>query len=504
MVSIKVVNKKLFEIEADAYGFILSEGFNFSKQLKEFATNFFPDLQKLIKKGNFIGKKSDLLILPITVNNKIVHCFFVGIGTKEDSAITMEHYRRVLGRLVKQVANYNCHSLALQLPPHSFFSLSVEELAEQTVTILDMAAYQFDDYITDADRKKNKLTEVVLCAEEKNKKEIEKGVKIGEVIGTAVNEARHLIDLPPSTVTPEYFVEKAKTIAKEYGLGITVFEKKQIESFGMGGLLAVSRGSDIGPRLVILEYKPKKKASQTIAFVGKGITFDSGGLSLKSPIHMESMKDDMSGAAAVLATMKALAQLKPSAQIVGLMPLAENLIDSKSIKPGDIVQFYNGKTAEIKNTDAEGRLILADALAYAVKKYKPDVIIDIATLTGACSYSLGPFYTGLFSQHDDVVDQIYQAASYSGDRVWRLPMGEDYKQAIRSVVADICNIGSKKIMAGATTAAHFLQHFVEDTPWAHLDIAGTAFDVPNISYYQEGGATGAGVRLLIELAMNWQ
>jgi leucyl aminopeptidase len=210
----------------------------------------------------------------------------------------------------------------------------------------------------------------------------------------------------------------------------------------------------------------------------------------------------MSGAAAVINTMEVIAQLKPKVNVIALAPLSENLPSGKATKPGDIIQFYNGKTAEIKNTDAEGRLILADALSYAVKHYKPDAMVDIATLTGACAYALGPYFTGLMSQHDDLVAKIEAAAKKSGDYVWRLPMTNDYKKAIKSDVADICNIGDNRIKAGAITAAHFLQHFVSDVPWAHLDIAGTAFDVPNVPYFRSG-ATGAGVRLLIELVMSW-
>jgi leucyl aminopeptidase len=200
--------------------------------------------------------------------------------------------------------------------------------------------------------------------------------------------------------------------------------------------------------------------------------------------------------------MEVIAQLKPNVNVIALAPLSENLPSGKATKPGDILKFYNGKTAEIKNTDAEGRLILADALSYAVKHYKPDAIIDIATLTGACAYALGPYFTGLMSEHDDLVAKIEAASKKVGDPVWRLPMTSDYKQAIKSEVADICNIGDGRIKAGAITAAHFLQHFVGSTPWAHLDIAGTAFDVPNIPYFRSG-ATGAGVRLLIGVVMNW-
>ncbi len=313
---------------------------------------------------------------------------------------------------------------------------------------------------------------------------------------------RHWRDLPPVALTPTELAAKAKEIAKKYGLGITVFDEATIKKMGMGGLAAVSAGSEQDCKFVVLEYKAKRKTAPTIAFVGKGITFDSGGLSLKPPRYMETMKEDMSGAAAVIGTMQAIAQLKPNVNIIGITPLSENLPSGKATKPGDIVKFYNGKTAEVKNTDAEGRLVLADALAYAVKQYNPDAIIDIATLTGACMYALGPFFTGMFGKHEELMQQLEYAADLSGDRVWRLPFDDDYKKAIVSNVADICNIGKESYLAGATTAAFFLSNFVNDVPWVHLDIAGTAFNVPDISYYSSG-ATGAGVRLLVELALNW-
>lgn len=219
---------------------------------------------------------------------------------------------------------------------------------------------------------------------------------------------------------------------------------------------------------------------------------------------METMKEDMSGAAAVISTMQAIAILKPDVNVVGITPLSENLPSGSATKPGDILKFYNGKTAEVKNTDAEGRLVLADALSYAVKHCNLDAMIDIATLTGACAYALGPFFTGLMSQHEDLIDKICDSAERTGDRVWELPLHDDYKPAIKSQVADISNVGSKQYMAGAITAGLFLQNFVGDMPWAHLDIAGTAFNVPDISYYRPEGATGVSVRLLIDLAMHWK
>jgi leucyl aminopeptidase len=214
------------------------------------------------------------------------------------------------------------------------------------------------------------------------------------------------------------------------------------------------------------------------------------------------MKEDMSGAAAVLAAMDALAQLNPSVNVIAVLPLSENLPSGKATKPGDVLKFYNGKTAEVLNTDAEGRLILGDALAYIEKHYDLDALVDVATLTGSCAYALGPFFTGLLSQDADLTKKVQKAADRTGDRVWPLPFDDDYAKAVESKVADICNIGNPKYKAGAVMAAFFLRHFVEKTPWVHLDIAGTAFDVPDIPYYRTG-ATGSAVRLLIDLARNW-
>ena len=279
--------------------------------------------------------------------------------------------------------------------------------------------------------------------------------------------------------------------------------RKKINELGMGGLAAVSSGSEQECRFVILEYKSKKKNVPTLGFVGKGITYDSGGLSLKPPKYMETMKEDMSGASAVIGAMKALAQLKPDVNIVAITPLAENLPSGVASKPGDIIRMYNGKTVEIKNTDAEGRLILGDALAYMAKNFKPDMMIDLATLTGAILYALGSFKSGLFGVDNHVIEKVKEAAKESGDSVWQLPLTRDYESAMDCPVADLCNIASPKFLCGSINAAVFLKHFVSDVPWAHVDIAGTAFDVFNIPYQRAQTATGVGVRLLVELALNW-
>lgn len=494
---------KLLSHTVDCYAYILEKDFNPS-QLANITQDIFPDLVSILKKQKFTGNTLETVTVPFVINGRVAYCIVVGLGALDAKGISLvERYRRAIGQIVKQARAYNCTTLAYELLLAKTCNVTPEYLAKQTVITLKTADYHFDDYITAKDRKESRLFEVILVTNEADKKDVERGIAHGTIIGDAVNQTRHWIDMPPSDLTPQHVVEKAQAVAKRNNLTFKSFNEAEINKMGMGGLAAVSRGSAIDCALIICEYKTDKKDAPTLCFVGKGITFDSGGLSLKPADFMETMKEDMSGAAAVISAIDALAQLKPDVNIVIIAPTSENLPSGTATKPGDIVTFYNGKTAEIKNTDAEGRLILADALSYAVKHYKPDVIVDLATLTGACARALGPVYSGLFTEHEDVKDRLYEAALLSGDHLWQLPMGDDYKKAITSTVADMCNIGSKQIPAGATTAAHFLQNFVDDTPWAHIDIAGTAFDVPNISYYRPGG-TGVGVRLLVELAMNWK
>lgn len=503
MMTIKLASEGILDQKSQCLVFMLEEDFAFSKHMHDLARQLFPQLEDLFKMQSFTGKLMSTVAVPATINKKVVQCLFVGLGKKGKKALDIEGYRRVVGQTVKQVAALKCESLAFELPDAKLFGTTAENLAKQTAIILNMAAYHFTDFLTDKERKGTEIKQVTLCVDAKSKKNIQAGIEEGECIAEAVNKTRHWIDMPPSSMTPTHLADEATLIAKEHGLKLTVFSEKQINEMGMGGLAAVSRGSHLDCKLVILEYKAKNKNAPTIAFVGKGITFDSGGLSIKPADSMENMKDDMSGAAAVINTMRALAQLKPDVNVIGLAPIAENMPSGTAIKPGDIVRFYNGKTAEIKNTDAEGRLVLADALSYAVKHYKPDAILDIATLTGACAYFLGPFFTGMLSKHEDFVDQVQHAADVTGDRVWRLPLHEDYKPAIKTPYADLSNTGSSRYKSGTITATWFLSNFVDDVPWVHLDIAGTAFDVPDIPYYRPG-ATGAGVRLMIELAMNWK
>ncbi len=501
MINISLSTKDLLAHNVDCYAYIVEKDFDIAAISNAFKKTC-PEFAAIVKQRKFTGSLQESLTVPLIIDARVAFGIVVGVGDESKSVSPIERYRRALGQLVKEIRACKGTSVALHVLAKLGIGASPFYMAEQTVITLQMAQYRFDDYITDKKSKENKLSEAILVADEQYQIEAEQGIKEGNIIAKAVNQARHWVDMPPSNLTPQHMVEEAQKVANRNDLKITTFGEQEVIKMGMGGLAGVSRGSDIDCALIILEYKTAKKDAPTLCFVGKGITFDSGGLSLKPADYMETMKEDMSGAAAVICAIDALAQLKPDVNIVAIAPTSENLPSGHATKPGDIVTFYNGKTAEIKNTDAEGRLILADALSYAVKHYKPDVIVDLATLTGACSRALGPFYSGLFSEHPALIERLHGAAEIAGERLWQLPMGDDYKKAITSTVADICNIGSKQIPAGASTAAHFLQNFVDDIAWAHLDIAGTAFDVPNISYYGPG-ATGVGVRLLTALAMNW-
>jgi len=503
MLTITTSKKVMLEQSADCLAFFVEKDFTFSKELQTVAHTFFPDLKSLMEDRDFTGDVKSVLTVSVSGHKQVKNLIFVGIGKKDaDKYVTLEFYRRAVGTLVRTADRINAKKVAVELPGVKRFGVDLHDLAKETALTAQLAAYYFSDF--HSDKKQHHPAQFELIIVHDDAKGVQAGVHEAEIISAATNMARHWIDSPPRVLTPPHLADEAKKIAKKYDLTFTVFNEKQIIEMGMGGLAGVSRGSDLDCQFVIMEYKCGKKTAPTIALVGKGITFDSGGLSLKPAQSMETMKEDMSGAAAVIATMQAIAQLKPKVNVVALTPISENLPSGKATKPGDILRFYNGKTAEIKNTDAEGRLILADALSYAVKHYKPDAMIDIATLTGACAYALGPFFTGLMSQHKDLAKRVEEAAERSGDRVWPLPFNDDYKPAIKSTIADICNIGTPTYRAGAVTAGFFLQNFVDDVPWVHLDIAGTAFDVPDLPYYRTASATGVGVRLFVDLLMNWR
>jgi len=306
--------------------------------------------------------------------------------------------------------------------------------------------------------------------------------------------ARDMANEPGNGWTPSHFAAYAKTIAKTYKLKCTVLGKTEMKKIGMGGILAVNQGSKESPKCVILEYNPEKK-SETVLLVGKGLTFDSGGISLKPPAGMMDMKYDMCGGAAVISVMEAIAKEKPNVRVVAIVPSTDNMAGSGAIKPGDIITHFGGITSEIENTDAEGRLILADALGYGIEKYSPGCVIDLATLTGAVIFALGHHHSGLLSNNDTLADKLTEAGKVCGEPLWRLPLGPPYAKQLKSLVADMKNTGGKA--GGTITAAEYLHKFVGDVPWAHLDIAGTAWDFTEKTYIPKG-PSGFGVRTLLQ------
>ncbi|MCU1462862.1 MAG: leucyl aminopeptidase [Acidimicrobiales bacterium] len=358
-----------------------------------------------------------------------------------------------------------------------------------------LAAYRFTRY--KADPKAARIRSVVIVGSGGAKAST--GVERGARIAGAVNAARDLINTPASDMTPRKLAAFATEVAEREGLKVTIWDEKAIAKEKLGGLASVARGSDEPPRLIRLDYDPPG-AKAAVAFVGKGITFDSGGLSIKTADGMETMKTDMSGAAAVLAAMSLLPVLQPKVRVIGIVPATENMPSGRAIKPGDVFAARNGKTVEVLNTDAEGRLVLADALSLAVEA-KVDAIIDLATLTGACQVALGMKIAGLMGNDDGWIAQVQDAADRAGESVWHLPLPPEYRKMIDSDVADMKNVGAR--WGGALTAGLFLQEFVGDVAWVHLDIAGPARSDDEDGWTVKGG-TGFGVRTLIETAMKFK
>jgi leucyl aminopeptidase len=334
-----------------------------------------------------------------------------------------------------------------------------------------------------------------------DKKTAARGEKVlaqAAVVAEATILARDLANAPGNEIYPETLAARATDSGKRHGFKVTVLGKPEIEKLGMGGVLGVSQGSVRPPRFIIMEHK--KSAKKTVVLVGKGVTFDTGGISIKPSANMAEMKMDMSGAAAVIGAMEAAARLDLPLHVIGLVPAVENMPSGSSLRPGDILRHYNGKTSEVDNTDAEGRLILADALGYA-SQFKPTAVIDLATLTGACVVALGHHATGMMGNDEKVMSVLKAAGETTYERVWQLPMFDEYEKLIKSDVADVKNVGGR--WAGAITAGWFLKKFIGEYPWVHLDIAGTAMLEENGDYVQKG-ASGVGVRLLVEFLRRWK
>ncbi len=417
------------------------------------------------------------------------------IGLGKENEFTIERLREVAGTSSRSV-----HKLGINRFGTTLCTLSVKkkysvDIAQAVTEGSILSLYNFDDYKTEKRKEIKRVKEIILLISPKgDRKEIKRGVDIGTNISQSVSFVRDLVSQPGNTATPTFLAEEAKRIAKESDIKCRILNRSNMESLGMGAFLSVAKGSDQPPKFIILEYKGDKKDNHPIVLVGKGLTFDSGGISLKSSKGMEDMKDDMSGGAAVMGTLQAAASLKLPVNLVGLVPATENLPSGKANKPGDILRSMSGKTIEVTNTDAEGRLILADALTYA-ERYNPRAVIDIATLTYACVIALGNKAMGIMGNDDRLQKELKKAGEVTGERVWEFPLWDEYSEQIKSDIADMKNTGGGS--AGTITAAAFLKKFASKYKWAHLDIAGVAWEKSGKSYIPKG-ATGVCVRLLIQ------
>jgi leucyl aminopeptidase len=450
--------------------------------------------------GDCLGKKEEcLLIYPERVFDGVraKRLLIVGLGKDE---LNRELFRRAGGVVAQKTLALKAEKVFLVVPEELPFP--VVEMAECLTEGLILGSYQFKKYKKeDEEEKSPEIKKISLFVNDASQVHARKGVKRGLVAANAGVAVRDMANEPGNVWTPQAFADYGEKIAREGNLACRVIDQDEMKQLKMGGILGVNQGSAQPPKLVVLEYRTGKKVP-TLMLVGKGLTFDSGGISLKPGEGMGDMKYDMCGGAAVMSAMQAIAEEKPGrVDVVALVPATENMPSSAALKPGDIITQYGGKTVEVLNTDAEGRLILADALAYGVEHYKPDAVVDVATLTGAVVIGLGHHRTGLLANNDELAQNVLAAGERAGELLWRLPLAEEYKEQLKSKVADLKNIGGKP--AGTITAAAFLQEFVGKTPWAHLDIAGTAWDYTEKSYVPKG-PSGIAARTLIELVRSWK
>jgi leucyl aminopeptidase len=445
-------------------------------------------LKELIEDEEFKGKSNSTAFTRLSSGNSIRKVILVGLGKAD--AFNAESLRRAAATVAKLAKKQKCKSLGISLPVcHDDTAQTAQAIAEG----VQLALYQDNRFKSEPEEKETQVETVDLLGLSGQ----EAAVTLANQIASGVMLARELVAAPANEVTPVTMAQVAQAIAEEHGLEIEILEKEECEKLGMGAFLGVAQASDLPPKFIHLTYKPQGTPRRKLAIIGKGVTFDSGGLNIKGAgSGIETMKMDMGGAAATFGAAKAIAQLKPDAEVHFISAVAENMISGHAMHPGDILKASNGKTIEVNNTDAEGRLTLADALVFA-DKLGLDAIVDLATLTGACIVALGNEIAGLFTPSDELASELQKASESAGEKFWRMPMEEKYFEGLKSGIADMKNTGPRA--GGSITASLFLKQFVKDTPaWAHLDVAGPVWTDKD-NGYNPSGATGFGVRTLV----NW-
>ena len=450
-------------------------------------------ITRLHSAGDFGAKLGDALLLPHPQGVAAQRVLLLGLGTR--AGFGRKQYRKALTTSAQAVLKTGSADVIVYLALEDVSGMETVYRARAVAEVFSAQMYKIPDLKTAPKPKPPKLASLTVAADARTLKAMTTGVKVGAAIGAGGALARDLANLPPNVCTPTYLGERALALAAEWPrIKTKVLDEAAIKALKMGAFLAVTQGSAEPPRFIVCEYRGGKKDSAPICLIGKGITFDSGGISLKDPPGMDEMKFDMGGGAAVLGALRTAAELALPLNVVGLVPTCENMPDGRAVKPADIVTSMSGQTVEILNTDAEGRLILCDAITYS-RRFKPAVVIDVATLTGACIIALGHHFSGLMSNTDALADELLAASTRADDRAWRLPIGEEYADQLKSNFADFANVGGRE--GGASTAATYLSKFAKDMVWAHLDVAGTAW----VGGSQKG-STGRPVPLLTEFLLH--
>jgi len=450
-------------------------------------------LSGVLRRGDMEGRAGTTLLLHDVPNVAADRVLLVGLG--RETAFGDKQYREAIAGAIRALNASGAEEASLHLTELAVGRRDAAWKVAHAVTVARECAYRFTRMKSKSEEPEPALRRLILSvADRAAERRGAAGLEQGLAVAHGVALARDLGNLPPNVCTPSYLADQARELAKRYRMKIEVLERADMERLGMGALLSVARGSAQPPKFIVLEHRGGPKAMKPVALVGKGITFDTGGISLKPAAEMDEMKFDMCGAAAVLGTMKAVGEMRLPVNVLAAIPATENMPGGRATKPADIVTSLSGQTVEILNTDAEGRLILCDALTY-VERYKPAAVIDIATLTGACVIALGNVATGLFANDEPLAREITASAETAYDRIWRMPLWEDYQEQLKSNFADFANVGGRP--AGAVTAACFLARFTKKYKWAHLDIAGTAWKSG-----KEKGATGRPVALLTQFLVN--
>ncbi|MBI3042802.1 MAG: leucyl aminopeptidase [Betaproteobacteria bacterium] len=449
-------------------------------------------LTQVVRRGDLQGKPGTTLLLHGVPGIAAERVLLVGLG--REAEFRDKQYREAVAAAIRALNATGAEEASLHLTELAVGRRDAAWKVAHAVTVARECAYRFTRMKSKSENAEPALHRLTLCVDRAVMKRAAAGLEQGLATAHGMSLAKDLGNLPPNVCTPSYLADQARELAKRYRMKVTVLEREDMERLGMGTLLSVARASSQPPKFITLEHRGGGRSMKPVVLVGKGITFDTGGISLKPAAEMDEMKFDMCGAAAVLGTMKAVGEMRLPVSVVGAIPTTENMPGGRATRPGDIVKSLSGQTVEILNTDAEGRLILCDALTY-VERFQPAAVIDIATLTGACVIALGHVATGLFANDGVLAREVAGAGDAAYDRVWQLPLWEDYQEQLKSNFADFANIGGRP--AGAVTAACFLARFTKKYKWAHLDIAGTAWKSG-----KEKGATGRPVPLLTQFLIN--